>query len=124
MVQAEFQVWDYVLFSTLLVFSLAVGMFYAYRGGKQKTTSDFLMGNRELKLIPVSISLLVSFLSAILLLGFPAESYNNGFEFVLNAFGMSLGCFLAAAVFVPLLYPLHLTSSFEVSKMQNHTIMV
>lgn len=114
MVKNEFQVWDYVMFSALLVLSLVVGLFYAFRGRKKNTTSEFLMGGRELKLIPVAISLLVTHLSAILLLGFPAETYNNGFEYILNGIGFSLGCLIAAIVIVPLLYPLHLSNSFEV----------
>ena len=53
-------------------------------------------------------------MSAILILGMPAEMYTAGTQFMLFAVGYVLAIIIAALVFVPLLYPLKLTSSFEV----------
>jgi sodium-coupled monocarboxylate transporter 8/12 len=54
-------------------------------------------------------------MSAILILGTPAEMYTAGTEYFIYLFGIILAIIIAAQVFVPLLYPLKLTSSFEVT---------
>ena len=56
----------------------------------------------------------VSFMSAILILGTPAEMYTAGTELFVHLGGVVLAIIIAALVFVPLLYPLKMTSSFEV----------
>lgn len=113
--KSEFDVWDWVLFGAMLAISAGIGIFYACIGGRQKTTSEFLMGGRSLQLVPVAISILVSFMSAILILGTPAEMYTQGTQYFMYMFGIILAIILASQLFVPLLYPLQLTSSFEVS---------
>lgn len=111
-----FDVWDWVLFAGMLVISAGIGIFYALRSGTQKTTNDYLMGGRDMQMLPVAISILVSFMSAILILGTPAEMYTAGTEYYVYLIGICLAIILAAQLFVPLLYPLKLTSSFEVCK--------
>lgn len=116
--ERQFVVWDWVVFAAVLVISAVIGIYYAYKSrvdASRNTTVEYLMGGRKLKLIPVSISILVSFMSAITILGAPAEMYTAGTMYFLYLFGLILACILAALLFVPLLYPLKLTSSFEVS---------
>ena len=110
-----FSVIDYVVFVSVLVTSLAVGAYYSLSKNTEKTTAHFLMGGGKLHMLPVSISILVSFLSAIAILGLPAEMYTEGTMFIYMNFGMVIACLLASQTFVPLLYPLRLTSSYEVS---------
>ena len=110
----EFNVWDWILFAGMLLISAGIGIFYAIKGYKQNTTKEFLMGGRQMQLIPIAISILVSFMSAILILGTPAEMYTQGTQYFMYVIGMILAVILAAQLFVPLLYPLNLTSSFEV----------
>ena len=109
-----FSVADWVVFAGLLVISACIGIYYALSGGKQKTTKEFLMANRNLKIVPVAISILVSFLSAILILGAPAEMYTKGTQYYLYVFGQMAAVVLATVLFVPLFYPLKLTSMYEV----------
>ena len=116
----EFNVWDWLLFAAMLAISAGIGIFYAIRGAKQNTTKEFLMGGRQMLLIPVAISILVSFMSAILILGTPAEMYTQGTQYFIYLIGMILAVIMAAQLFVPLLYPLKLTSSFEVGRTRNY----
>ncbi|XP_062566846.1 sodium-coupled monocarboxylate transporter 1-like [Saccostrea cucullata] len=109
----SFTVADWVVFSGMLIIPACIGIYYALAGGKQKTTKEFLMGNRSLKMVPVAISILVSFLSAILILGAPAEMYTKGTQYYLYVFGQMAAAALAAFLFVPLFYPLKLTSMYE-----------
>jgi sodium-coupled monocarboxylate transporter 8/12 len=109
-----FNVWDWLLFAAMLLISAGIGIFYAIKGYKHNTTKEFLMGGRQMQLVPIAISILVSFMSAILILGTPAEMYTQGTQYFMYVIGMILAVILAAQLFVPLLYPLNLTSSFEV----------
>ncbi|XP_046581754.1 LOW QUALITY PROTEIN: sodium-coupled monocarboxylate transporter 1-like [Haliotis rubra] len=106
-------VWDYIVFAAMLILSGAIGIYYAVSGGKQKTTSEYLMGDRNMAIVPVAISILVSFMSAILILGTPAEMYSEGTEYFVYLIGMMAAIVIAALLYVPLLYPLKFTSSFE-----------
>lgn len=106
---------DYLLFTFFLAISAVIGIYFSIAKGGQKDTKEFLMGSRSLSLIPVTISILVSFTSAILILGAPAEIYLNGAMYMIYPFGKIFACIFAAIIFVPLFYPLKLTSSFEVS---------
>lgn len=112
-VKNAFGPWDYTVFAAMLLVSLAIGVWFAVKGGKQKTQGEYLMANRSMTIVPVAISILVSFMSAILILGTPAEMYTQGTEFSLCIIGMVFGITAAAFLFVPLMFPLKLTSAFE-----------
>ena len=105
---------DYVLFAGLLLSSLAVGIYYAVLG--QKTTSEYLRANKSLPVVPISLSIMMSYLSAILVLGQSAEMYTWGAQNWLQAAGIGLGYIFVVFVFVPLFHPLNLTSAFEVQR--------
>lgn len=69
----SFHAADYGIFAVTIVVSLGIGIYYALSGGKQRTTAEYLVGNRQMMIIPVAISLMVSFESSIMMLGTPAE---------------------------------------------------
>ena len=48
-------------------------MYSGCTGGKQKSTKEFISGNKKLSVFPTMLSLLVSYQSAILILGMTAE---------------------------------------------------
>ncbi|XP_053387058.1 sodium-coupled monocarboxylate transporter 1-like [Mercenaria mercenaria] len=112
----QFETWDWVLFAAMLAVSAGIGIFYAVKdlcSEKKNPTGEFLMGGRNMQLLPVAVSILVSFMSAILILGTPAEMYTAGTLYFMYLLGMILAIILSTLLFVPLLYPLTLTSSFE-----------
>ena len=59
---------DYLIFVLVLVFSLLVGVFFAIRS-KDKANEEFLRGSRTLTCLPVSMSLIVTYISAIAVQG-------------------------------------------------------
>ena len=65
---------DYVVFALVLAISGGIGIYYAFKQRKSSTT-DFLLGGRSMSILPVTLSLTASFMSAITLLGTPAEIY-------------------------------------------------
>ena len=115
---------DYVLFGGLLVLSLAIGVFQGFTGGKQKTTNEFLLANRSMSVVPVAISMFMSHFSAVLVLGNVAEVYTHGARILFIAVGAVLSSLFSAHLFVPVLFPLKLTSKFMVSVNMKHVFRV
>lgn len=109
----QFTVYDYILFAAMLIISVTIGMYYAFFGSRQKTAKEFLMGDRNMQLFPIAVSIMASFISAVLILGTPAEMYMAGTLYMIYIIGACIGCILASLCFVPLMYPLKLTSSYE-----------
>ena len=109
-----FHVVDYAIFALVLLVSLSIGFYHAFTGGRQRTTKEYLLANRQLKTIPVTMSILVSFVSGILVLGTPAEMYTRGTQLFMRTIGYCLACVLSSLLFVPLFFNLKVTSSFEV----------
>jgi len=107
---------DYLILVVFLVISLGIGFYHSLTGGRQKTTSEFIMGNRKLMVIPTAISLLVSFYSAISLLGLTAEMYIYGAPYlVFSSVTPAIAVLFVERFMIPWLYPLKLTSIFDVS---------
>ena len=114
--QYGFQVADYVVCGVVISTSIGIGLYYAFSGGKQSTTLEYHLGNRNLNVIPVMLSLMVTSQSSILLIGVPAEVYLYGIMGMFGAFGFAFSYLIASRIVVPLVYPLKITSVNEVSK--------
>uniref|UniRef100_A0A8C0G917 Sodium/iodide cotransporter n=1 Tax=Chelonoidis abingdonii TaxID=106734 RepID=A0A8C0G917_CHEAB len=109
-----FNLWDYGVFGLMLLISTGIGLFYALFKGGQKTSDDFFTGGRQMSAVPVGLSLSASFMSAIQVLGVPAEAYRYGMKFLWMCLGQILNTLLTAYLFLPVFYRLGLTSTYEV----------
>ncbi|KAL8221747.1 UNVERIFIED_CONTAM: Sodium-coupled monocarboxylate transporter 1 [Gekko kuhli] len=107
--------WDYVVFAAMLLISAGIGLYYAFAGGVQKTSREFLMGGRRMSAVPVALSLTASFMSAVTVLGTPAEVYRFGARFSVFAITYALVVVISAEVFLPVFYRLGITSTYEIS---------
>jgi len=116
-VQAGFHVADYALFGLFLAISVSIGIYHALTGGRQRTIDEYMVGNRQMKTLPVAISMFVSIVSGVLVLGHPAEIYTRGSQYVMRAIGHVLAGLIAGPLFVPLFFRLRITSAFEVSRL-------
>jgi len=110
----NFHVVDYAIFVLVLLVSLSIGFYHAFTGGKQRTTKEYFLANRQLKTVPVTLSILVSFVSGIIVLGTPAEMYTRGTQLFMRTVGYCVACVVSSLLFVPLFFNLKVTSSFEV----------
>ncbi|XP_056006711.1 sodium/iodide cotransporter-like [Ostrea edulis] len=108
-----FGVADYCIFGASVIISLGIGIFYAFSGGRQRTADEYLVGNRQMKMLPLTLSLVVSFESSIMMLGLPAETYVYGLQYIWYNVGVMAGLFIGVLIVVPLIYPLKLTSVYE-----------
>ena len=113
--EASFRWPDYVILVTAVLVALGIGVYQAFSGGRQRTTSEYLTGNRRLRLLPVLLSIFMSNTSAILVLGNTAEMYLYGTQMWIVSWGVALSTLISSYLFVPLIYPLKITSVITVS---------
>lgn len=66
---------DYAVLGSMLLVSCMIGTFYGFFAKKQETSEDFLLGGSSMGTFPMAMSLAASFITAIELLGNPAEMY-------------------------------------------------
>ncbi|XP_061426775.1 sodium/iodide cotransporter-like isoform X1 [Lethenteron reissneri] len=118
-----FSPWDYCVFAVMLLVSTSIGIFYALRGGGQRTTGDFFMGGRHLSALPVGLSLSASFMSAVQVLGVPGEAYRYGAKFLQMCLGQSVNVFITAYVFLPVFYRLGITSTYQYLEMRFNKVV-
>ncbi|NXY80645.1 SC5A5 protein, partial [Glareola pratincola] len=108
-----FSLWDYGVFGLMLLISTGIGLFHGLAKGGQKTSEDFFTGGRQMSALPVGLSLSASFMSAVQVLGVPAEAYRYGAKFLWMCVGQLLNTLLTAQLFLPVFYRLGLTSTYE-----------
>ncbi|WAR18775.1 SC5A8-like protein [Mya arenaria] len=91
-----FHVVVYIIMVLFLVISTTIGLYFGFYK-KQRTTEEYLLGGRKMNLLPVALSLVVTFHTM--------TNYMFVAIMIANA--------IQALVLVPLLYPLRLTSTYE-----------
>ena len=108
---------DYLVFAASLVVSLLIGVYFAVQDRRQKATSsaDFLLAGRNAQVIPVAMSMLASFLSAVFILGVPPEIMLNGTMFLTCFTGYLGSAVIGAQLYVPVFHNMGLTSVYGVS---------
>ena len=105
---------DYVVFGLILLISATIGLYHACSGGRQRTTQEFFVADRQMRFVPVGFSLLASWMSAVAMLGTPSECYSYGTMFWLISGSYILVTLIAAHLYIPVFYRLRLTSVYEV----------
>lgn len=106
--------WDYVVFGLTLGLSAAIGVFYAIKDRKQQDDmEDYQLGGRDLSKVPVALSLSVSFMSAITVLGTPADIYQYGTMYWWFLLAMLIVCFITSEIYIPTFYRMGISSTYE-----------
>uniref|UniRef100_A0A673ABF5 Solute carrier family 5 member 5 n=1 Tax=Sphaeramia orbicularis TaxID=375764 RepID=A0A673ABF5_9TELE len=106
---------DYAVFAVMLLVSMAIGIFQALKKNPTNTSADhFFTGGRSLPAVPVGLSLCASFMSAVQVLGVPAEASRYGFKFLYMCLGQSINSLLTALLFLPVFFRLGITSTNQV----------
>ncbi|EGI69870.1 Putative sodium-dependent multivitamin transporter [Acromyrmex echinatior] len=97
----------------MLCISAAIGIYYRFSGGHQKTMEEYFIANRSMSILPVAIAMMASHLSALAFLGISAENYIYGTQII----GINLGYFLSIPIlcygFIPVFFKLQVTSIYE-----------
>ncbi len=108
------QWYDYFLFATTLLVCLGIGIYFASAGREQRTPEEYLHGERKLLPLPVGTSISLPSISAVLVIGVSAETYEHGAQLFLDVLGIMLGLSLGYLLFIPMFYNLKITSVFQV----------
>ncbi|XP_059052790.1 putative sodium-dependent multivitamin transporter [Achroia grisella] len=108
-----FGVWDYVIMGLTMVASIVIGVYFRFSGGKQKTNEEYLLADRNQSILPVAVSLMASFMSAITLLGVSSENYYYGMQFVVINVSHLLATPIACYLYLPVFFKLQKTSTYE-----------
>uniref|UniRef100_A0A3Q3KUM3 Solute carrier family 5 member 5 n=1 Tax=Mastacembelus armatus TaxID=205130 RepID=A0A3Q3KUM3_9TELE len=109
---------DYAVFSSMLLISMAIGLFQALKTSTNTGTDDFFTGGRRMPAVPVGLSLCASFMSAVQVLGVPAEVLRYGFKFLYMWLGQGINSILTAYLFMPVFYRLGITSTNQYLRMR------
>ncbi|XP_065842118.1 sodium-coupled monocarboxylate transporter 1-like isoform X2 [Oscarella lobularis] len=115
MTEYEFSVPDYIVFAISIAISLSVGFYFSLKSLKKQktTTNDFLMAGRSMKSIPIALSMLASFMSAVSILGLPSEVYFYGIQYWMVILSYFIIVPLVVFIYVPVFHGLELTSAYE-----------
>lgn len=105
---------DYVVFIAMFVLCILIGIYFGFMK-KSRSEAEYLMGGRNMFVVPIALSLVASFISGITLLGLPTEIYSYGIQYLyvmgaVIAMGVIMGVF-----YLPVFHGLHITSTYEVS---------
>uniref|UniRef100_A0A8C3GZS7 Solute carrier family 5 member 12 n=1 Tax=Corvus moneduloides TaxID=1196302 RepID=A0A8C3GZS7_CORMO len=119
----KFMTWDYVVFAALFLVSASIGVFFAVKERKKKTSNEFLVGGKQMTCGPIAFSLTSSFMSAVTVLGTPSEVYRYGASFVLFFLSYTLVIIFTAELFLPVFYRSGITSTYEYLELRFNKIV-
>ncbi|XP_005499453.2 sodium-coupled monocarboxylate transporter 2 [Columba livia] len=119
----KFMAWDYVVFAGLFLVCASIGVFFAVKERKKKTSKEFLVGGRQMTCGPIAFSLTSSFMSAVTVLGTPSEVYRYGASFVLFFLSYALTIIFTAELFLPVFYRSGITSTYEYLELRFNKIV-
>ncbi|XP_074025335.1 sodium-coupled monocarboxylate transporter 2 [Leptinotarsa decemlineata] len=103
---------DYLILGAMLVISCGIGVFYGVFN-THENSEDFLLGGSTMGTFPMATSLAASFVTAVELLGNPAEMYSHGSQFWMICVAFILVVPLTSKLYLPVYMNLRLTSSYE-----------
>ncbi|XP_070579121.1 sodium-coupled monocarboxylate transporter 1-like [Ptychodera flava] len=108
-----FSVVDYLVFTAMLAISTITGIYHGFAKGGQHSTSRYLLADKTMHFLPVAMSILVSFMSPLSIIGTPAEIFANGTGYAAYTLA-KLWCLpLIAYIFLPVFMDLQEVSSYK-----------
>ncbi|XP_059482403.1 sodium-coupled monocarboxylate transporter 1-like isoform X2 [Neocloeon triangulifer] len=102
----------------MLASSAAIGCYFGLSKGGQRSALDYLMGGRQMSMLPVALSLVASFISGISIMGDPAEVYRHGTQYWTIVLSSYLASCVVSLVYAPLYIKLQLNSCYQYLKMR------
>ncbi|XP_040153642.1 sodium-coupled monocarboxylate transporter 1-like [Anopheles arabiensis] len=119
---------DYVVFVLMLISCMVIGVFFGYKDHQKHKRQkharrgsealDYLVGGRKMKIIPVSVSLVASWISGISLLGTSTEIYVYGVQYCYIVSAVVLMGLMMNYIFLPVFHDLQITSAYEYLQMR------
>ncbi|XP_034947358.1 putative sodium-dependent multivitamin transporter [Chelonus insularis] len=104
---------DWVAVGLTLLASAAIGVYYRFTGGRQKTAEEYFSADQSVGTVMLAFTMMIAYLSAISLLGISGENYSYGAQFNLIYIGLILGTPIVSYFYLPVFYELKMMSVFE-----------
>ncbi|XP_015837590.1 sodium-coupled monocarboxylate transporter 2 isoform X2 [Tribolium castaneum] len=114
----SFHWYDYVFFCVMLFISVAIGVYYGFLRKKNLTPTEYMMGNKDMKGLPVAISITACHISGVNLLGVPADAYRFGGSYLLGVISMVFVIAITIFIYVPVFFELQITSIYGYLEMR------
>uniref|UniRef100_A0A1A9WDL5 Uncharacterized protein n=1 Tax=Glossina brevipalpis TaxID=37001 RepID=A0A1A9WDL5_9MUSC len=127
---------DYLVFAAMILLSTGTGLFFAFYkkekaielgqqdndSGEKRRKNDFdtsnmneyLLGSRKLKIFPVSMSLVGSYVSGVTILGTVSEIYYFGTQYWMIVIPIIFMAIAVSKIYLPVFSVLRVNSSYEV----------
>ena len=115
---AKFDAGNYTVFACMLLVSALIGVFFWWRG--KNNTEELLMASKSMGTFPMTLSLVASFMSAITLLGTPAEMYVSGTQYVILVLAYPFVMAATVFIFLPVYDKINITTSYEYLELRFH----
>ncbi|CAH0545847.1 unnamed protein product [Brassicogethes aeneus] len=104
---------DYALFFSMFFLSVLIGIYFGCFQKKNDTPEEYLLGNRNMNIFPIAMSLIAGHLSGITLLGVPSEIYMYGGQYCMFVIVCFLIIIIMNYVYLPPFYNSQVSSSYE-----------
>ncbi|XP_017772841.1 PREDICTED: sodium-coupled monocarboxylate transporter 2-like [Nicrophorus vespilloides] len=114
----KFSLMDYSLFGLMLASSAMIGVYFGFFSKKQNTADEYLLGGKDMNVVPIALSLIACNISGITILAVPADVYLYGYQYWLCPISIQICIILLYFVTFPVFYNLKLTSTYEYLKMR------
>ncbi|XP_016973085.2 sodium-coupled monocarboxylate transporter 1 [Drosophila rhopaloa] len=134
---------DYIVFIGMTTISIATGLYFGWIKKSKKSAestppnvvlpeptkqhfgskkmNEYLMGSRNLKVFPVGMSLIASFISGVTMLGAPSEIYYFGTQYCLIVVAICIQGLAVSYIYLPVFSALQVSSSFEYLELRFHS---
>lgn len=100
---------DYIV---IAVYLIGVAVFGIWAGGRQKSTTDYFLGGRDLPWWAVCFSVVATETSTLTVIGTPAVAYLGTLTFLQLTFGYLLGRIIVSIIFLPRYYEGNLSTAY------------
>jgi len=110
---------DYVVLIGLLVFALAIGMYYAFKD-KKSSIMNYYFGSKRMHPIPTGLSISLTFASAYTVIGISTQVYIFGTIMTWFVVAQVMSQLVAHCYYIPLVRRMKLTSVYEYLEMRFH----
>ncbi|XP_071040331.1 sodium-coupled monocarboxylate transporter 1 [Parasteatoda tepidariorum] len=104
---------DYIVICSSLLISVGIGITSRLLSGGQKTAKEYILAGKNMKRLPVILSIIVTLVSPSTMLAVPAEIYKYGFVFVMSPLAFPIGVFLASWIFIPVYFQCGVSTIYE-----------
>ncbi|GIX94654.1 putative sodium-dependent multivitamin transporter [Caerostris darwini] len=110
---ARLGILDYVVIGASLLIATAIGIQFRIKNEKKRNTKEYLLAGKDMSMLPVIMSITVTMLSGVTMLGHPGEMYRYGIQYMVICLGLPFGVYLATVVFLPVYFNCEVSTSYE-----------